>query len=341
MQVLVTGANGHLGYNLTKELLARGHKVRASVRSLADESKTAPLRVLGNIELVEVDLFKPDQFRAALEGVDVLFHAAAVFAYVVEQGREEESVIRPSIEGATNAIRAAADARVPRVVLTSSTVTLPLREPGGPPSTEKDWADDLRVPYNRAKTLAEKKAWELAKELNINLVTILPGAICGPGFRRNTPSTDLMECIMRGYFRMGIPKMNIPYVDVRDVVSAHVLAAEKDCTGRFIATNDHSPTFLELNEAMHAIDPSVPRALMRLPDSLLVFSPLIDGLNYRLLGTPRIGAVDYVATNKGRINNPSNARIKRELGWTQSIPFEVSLKDTMAQIRENRAKRAA
>lgn len=341
MRVLVTGANGHLGYNLVKELLARGDKVRASVRSLSDASKAAPLRALGEIELVEVDLYRPDQFRTALAGVDVFFHLAAAFAYVVEPGREEELVVRPSIEGATNAIRAAADAKVPKVVMTSSTVTLPLREPGGAPTTEEDWADDLRVPYFRAKVLAEKKAWELAKEWNVNLTTILPGALCGPGFRRNTPSTDLIECIMLGYFRAGIPKMNIPYVDVRDVVSAHILAAEQECTGRFIACNDHSPTFLELNEAMHAIDPSVPRSLMQLPDFMLALTPLIDRLNHRLFGTPRIGAVDYVAANRGRIHNPSNARLKRELGWKQSIPLETSLKDTMWQLRENRLRRAA
>jgi dihydroflavonol-4-reductase len=341
MHALVTGANGHLGYNLTRELLARGDKVRASVRSLADAMKAGPLRALGKIEMIEVDVFRPDQFRAALEGIDVFFHLAASYAYVIDRGREEEQVIRPSIDGATNAIRAAAEARVPKVVMTSSAVTLPLTRPGAPPSTEENWTDDLRVPYFRAKVLAERKAWELAKALKVNLVTVLPGAICGPGFARGTPSTDLIECIMLGYFRTGIPNLNFPYVDVRDVVSAHVLAAEKECSGRFIACNDHLPSLLELNERMHAIDPSVPRALMMLPDFMLAVAPLFDRLNHRLLDTPRSVSFEYLATTKGKIYNASNQRIKRELGWTQSAPLEVSLKDTMEQIRLNRAKRAA
>jgi hypothetical protein len=96
MEVLVTGANGHIGYNLTRELLARGHAVRASVRSLADETKTAPLRALGNVELFEVDLYNPKHLRDALDGIEVLFHLAAVYAHVVDRNREQEEIVRPS-----------------------------------------------------------------------------------------------------------------------------------------------------------------------------------------------------------------------------------------------------
>jgi dihydroflavonol-4-reductase len=341
MRILVTGANGHLGFNLCKALLERGQTVRASVRSLADEHKVARLRALGPLEVMEVDVCRPEHLRAALDGIDLFFHLAAVYAYVVPRGREAEEVIRPSIDGATNAIRAAADAKVSKVVLTSSVVTVPLTKPGAPPSTEQDWTNDFRVPYLRAKTVAEQRAWELARELGVNLVTVLPGAICGPGFSRNTPSTDMIESIMLGYFRFGIPNLNFPYVDVRDVVAAHILAAEKECEGRFIACNDHLPTFVELNQAMHGLDPSVPLPMMRMPEFMLGVAPLFDRVNQRLLGTPRIAAPDLLATARGNIFNASNARAKRELGWTQSIPLEQSLRDTMETLRENRTRRAA
>jgi dihydroflavonol-4-reductase len=311
------------------------------VRSLADESKVAPLRALGPLEVVEVDIYKPEQLRAALDGIDLFFHLAAVYAYVVPQGREEEEVIRPSVEGAANAIRAAADAKVPKFVLTSSIVTVPLTKPGAPSSTEADWTTDFRVPYMRAKTVAEQRAWELARERGVNLVTVLPGAICGVGFSRNTPSTDTIECIMRGYFRFGIPNLNFPYVDVRDVVAAHILAAEKECEGRFIVCNDHLPTLAELNQAMHGIDPSVPLPMMRMPNLMIGAAPLFDRVYHRLLGTPRIASPEFLATARGNIFNASNARAKRELGWTQSIPLEQSLRDTMETIKANRAKRAA
>jgi dihydroflavonol-4-reductase len=337
MRVLVTGANGHLGFNLVRELLARGHSVRASVRSLKDAAKAGRLRALGQVEVVEVDVYQPTQFRAALEGIDTFFHLAAAYNYVPTPGREESEVVRPSVEGAENAVRAAAETKVPKVVMTSSLVTLPLTKSGAPPSTEEDWNEDLRVPYLRAKTMAERRAWALADELGVNLVTVLPGAICGPGFVRNTPSTDLVDCIMRGYFRMGIPDANFPYVDVRDVVSAHMLAAETPCSGRFIVCNDTLPSLRALNQTMHEIDPSVPLPLMTMPDLMLSAAPLFDRLNHWMLGTPRIATPEFIATTRGRLWNASNARIKRELGWNQSVTLETSLRDTMDTLRANRS----
>jgi dihydroflavonol-4-reductase len=340
MRILVTGANGHVGSNLCRELCGRGHSVRGSVRSLADDEKVGRLKALEGLELVEVDLYRPEQLRAALEGVELLFHVAAVYAYVLSPGGEDD-VVRASVEGAENALRAAADAGVRKVVMTSSVVTLPLTRAGDPPSTEADWAEDLRLPYFRAKTLAERRAWELARDLALNLVTVLPGAIGGPGFARNTPSIDLIESIMRGAMRMGAPNANFPYVDIRDVVSGHVLAGEKDCSGRFIVCNDHLPNFREIIEAMHAVDPKVARPLMTLPDFMLAAGPLFDRLNHWLLGAPRVMVPELIATVRGKIFNASNARARRELGWRQEVTLEQSLADTMEALRARDAARAA
>jgi len=335
MRTLVTGGNGHLGYNLVKGLLDGGHTVRASVRSLADAAKTAPLKALGPVELVEAVLERPDQMRAAMEGIDVLFHAAAVYAYF-DDGREQE-IMDASVKGAETALRAAADARVRKVVLTSSAVTVPLTAPGSPPSTEQDWTGDTRVTYIRAKTEAERRAWPLAKELGLNLVTVLPGGICGPGFVRNTPSLDIVEAMMYGAFRMGVPDANFPYVDVRDVVSAHVMAAERDAQGRFIAINDEQPCFREMLDVMHRIDPRVKRPLMSLPEFMAPALPLFDRLNAATLGTPRIAAPDLMATLRGKRWNASNRRAREVLGWAPKVSLEDSLRDTMAALRAKRA----
>lgn len=338
MHALVTGGNGHLGYNLVKALLDGGHAVRASVRSLADTAKTAPLRQLGRVELVEAELERPEQLRAAMEGIEVLFHAAAVYAYI-DDGREQE-IMDAAVKGAEAALRAAADARVRKVVLTSSAVTVPLTAPGAPPSTEEDWTDDTRVTYIRAKTEAERLAWPLAKALGLNLVTVLPGAICGPGFARNTPSLDLVEAMMFGAFRMGVPDANFPYVDVRDVVSAHVLAAERDAQGRFLAINDEQPHFRKMLDVMHAIDPRVKRPLMSMPEFMVPVLPLFDRLNAMTLGTPRMASPDLLATLRGKRWNASNRRAREVLGWTPKISLEQSLRDTMAVFRARREARA-
>ncbi|MPZ17393.1 MAG: NAD-dependent epimerase/dehydratase family protein [Luteitalea sp.] len=336
MRAVVTGANGHLGNNLCKHLLQRGYTVRAGVRSLADQKKTAHLVAMEGLELVEADLYRPDQLRAAFDGADVLFHVAAVYAYV-PGGHDADDVLRASVEGAENALRAAADAKVRKIVLTSSLVTLPLTAPGAPPSTEADWATDLSVPYFRAKTLAETRAWELARDLRLSLVIVLPGSIGGPGFTRNTPTIDVIEGIMLGTMRLGAPRSNLPYVDIRDVVSGHVLAAESDCGGRFIVCNDRLPSFIEIIETMHRIDPHVRRALMTMPDFMLGVVPLFDRLNHRLLGSPRVMIPELLATVRGRIWNASNERAKRELGWRQEVSLETSLRDTMDVLKQHRA----
>lgn len=338
MHALVTGGNGHLGYNLVKSLLDGGYTVRASVRSLNDAAKIAPLKQLGAVELVEAELERPDTLRAAMEGIEVLFHAAAVYSYF-DDGRAQE-IMDASVKGAERALRAAADARVRKVVLTSSAVTLPLTAPGAPPSTEDDWTEDTRVTYIRAKTQAERLAWPLAKELGLNMVTILPGGICGPGFSRNTPSLDVVEAMMYGAFRMGVPDGNFPYVDVRDVVSAHVLAADRDAQGRFIAINDEQPHFRTILEAMHRIDPRVKLPLMSMPEFMVPVLPLFDRLNALTLGTPRIAAPDLMATLRGKRWNASNHRARQVLGWAPKVSLEDSLRDTMTALRARRGEKS-
>ena len=337
MRALVTGGNGHLGYNLVKALLEGGHTVRASVRSLADAAKTAPLRQLGAVELVEAEMKRPDQLRAAMEGIDVLFHAAAVYS-VAEADRNQE-ILDSSLRGAEAALRAAADARVGKVVLTSSIVTLPMTAPGAPPSTEADWTEDTRIVYFRAKKEAEQLAWKLAGELKLNLATVLPGQIGGPGFQRNTPTLDQIEAMMSGAFRMGVPDLNMLYVDVRDVASAHLLAAERDGRGRFIAVNDEAPTWRRIMEVMHGIDSRVKPALLTLPRAMNPFLVHFERLFSKVYGIPRTASPEVIGTVIGRRFNASNRRAREVLGWAPKVSLEDSLRDTMAALRARRGEK--
>ncbi len=334
MKVLVTGANGHVGFNLCKALVSRpGFEVRASVRSLADAAKTAPLRALGNIELGELNVRSRAQFDAALEGIEILFHVAATYAMFTRSAAQADEVIRDSVEGVEVALAAAARAGVRKVVLTSSVVTLPVRRPGEPPATEADWASDLRLPYTRAKTEAERAAWRIAGKLNLNLVTVLPGGVGGPGFQRRTPTIDLIEGMMLGTMRLGAPALNFAYVDVRDVSDAHILAAEKDASGRFIVTNDESPSILQYTRTMHDIDAAVPAAPMVMPQFMNRFLPFFDFMNAKLLGSPRFATPEAVAMIDGRLFSASNQRARSGLGWAPKFAFRESLAATMQAIR--------
>jgi len=336
MRVLVTGANGHLGYNLVKKLLQTDYVVRGSIRSLEDQDKVKRLESLGNIEVVEAELDKPDQLRKAMEGVDVLYHAAAIYKYFAP-GMESE-IVNASVNGIDNTFRAAADANIKKIILTSSIVTLPLTNLGDEPSDEESWQTDLRTPYIRAKTEGEKKGWELAKEKNLNLVTVLPGGIIGPDFARNTPSIDIIEAMMFGAFRVGVPNLNYPIVDVRDVVDAHILAGENDCNGRFLVCNDKFPTFNEILTILHRIDSKISLPLMTLPQFMNGLLVSFDKFNKLTLKTPRTISEELFLTLKGKTWNVNNKRIKDLLGWRQNISLSQSLSDTMEKIKKLKSK---
>jgi dihydroflavonol-4-reductase len=334
MRVLVTGANGHVGFNLCQALCARPtYTVRASVRSLDDESKTTRLRALGDLELVELDVCNAAQFDTALNQVEVLFHVAATYAVVTQGAQHDDEIIRDSVEGAEIALRAAAKAGVRKVVLTSSVVALPMRRPDESPATEDDWNESPDIPYFRAKTQAERAAWRLADELGIELVTILPGGVGGPGFFRRTPTTSLYEGIMLGTLRFGAPRANFTYVDARDVAEAHVLAAESTAGGRFVITNDQHPTLTEFSRVLHAIDPAVPAAPFALPGFFGPIVPLFDRLNSRVLGSPPLITREVERAVRGRVYNVSNQRARSVLGWAPRYSLEESLTATMEAIR--------
>jgi dihydroflavonol-4-reductase len=330
-RVLVTGANGHLGFNLVSRLLADGHAVRGSIRSLAEAAKAARLTELGDIELCEVELQRPGQLRAAMEGMDLVFHTAAVFSYV-DASRNAE-MLGESVTGAALAVRAAADAGVRKLVLTSSIVTVPMTVRGAEPVDESQWSSGSTVPYMRSKIDAERAAWRAAQECGVNMVSILPGAIIGPGFARNTPTLDSIEAIMRGALRFGAPAMNMPLVDVRDVVHAHCLAADRDCDGRFLVCQDEQPSLREIADMMHAIDRRIPRAPFTLPDFMTGALPLIDRLNRLVLGTPVSVSRELAATVRGRTWNVTNHRIRQVLDWQPMVSLEASLRDTMRALR--------
>lgn len=338
MKVLVTGANGHVGFGVCKAFAAGGHEVRASIRSANDAAKSAPLRALGVDDIVGLDVRTFDPFVEACRGVDVLVHVAATYAMHVAGPTETDAMLRDSTEGAANAIRAAARAGVPKVVLTSSVATLPRVSPDAAPVTEADWATDLGVPYFRAKTEGERAAWKAAEDTGIKLVTLLPGTVGGPDFHRRTPSIGMIESIMLGSMRLGAPNTNIAYVDVRDVATAHVLAAERDVTGRFIIANDHAPEMRELSLLMHWSDASIPAAPAVLPDFVMSAGPALDWLRASLTRTPRMVSPELVATMRGKVTKLSNERAKSELGWHQAIGLDRSLSETMAAIRALRRR---
>ena len=139
-------------------------------------------------------------------------------------------MIVPARDGALRVLRAARDAGVKRVVLTSAFHAVGFGHPHTDHVfTEADWSviDGPGVDaYGKSKILAERAAWDFmaAEGGSTELVTMLPVAVMGPVMARRSPAqTTLIQRCLDGQMP-GYPNMYIPIVDVRDVAGAHVAA---------------------------------------------------------------------------------------------------------------------
>nr|WP_233174416.1 NAD-dependent epimerase/dehydratase family protein [Elizabethkingia sp. ASV34] len=168
---LVSGANGHLGNNLVRLLLKKGIPVRASVRNTKNKE---PFKGL-NCEVVQADITDKASFVKALQGVETFYAVGASFKLWAKN--PEKEIYDVNIEGTRNTIEAAVEAGVKRIVYVSSIAALdytklPTKESNG-------YNPDRRDMYYNSKNDGEKLAFKMAKELGIELVSVMPGAMIG------------------------------------------------------------------------------------------------------------------------------------------------------------------
>jgi nucleoside-diphosphate-sugar epimerase len=188
--VLVTGGSGFIGSHCILQLLAAGHQVRTTVRNLKRESDVRAMLRQGGAEPGErlsffaADLEGDTGWLQAVAGCDYVLHVASPFPASVP--KDENELIAPAREGALRVLRAARDAAVKRVVLTSSFAAIGYGHPQqAAPFDETSWTDlsgdDIR-PYVKSKTLAERAAWDfIAKEGGgLELSVVNPVAVFGP-----------------------------------------------------------------------------------------------------------------------------------------------------------------
>lgn len=328
-KVLVTGANGHLGLALTRLLVERGYQVRVGVRQAADPLKTRHLREL-NVELREIDLLDPASLSAAAEGMEGVFQVAAVFRMWAPDPQRE--IIEPTVQGGVNVLRAAQQAGVNKVIFTSSVAAVGLESPGGRPLTEDDWLEHSELPYLEAKRLAERAAWEFAKESGLNLVVINPGTILGPGFYRHTPSTQIIDSILQRRYP-GAPPFGTSYVDVRDVAAAHLLAYENaNAQGRYLAVNGPFVSMSKLMELVQQVEPAVPLKTRPLSRVTMNAGVLLDWVTHLVTGRPRELTRAMLHELMNHYVCFSHEKATRELGW-EPRDFRTCLRDTVIWIR--------
>lgn len=323
-KVIVTGANGHLGFSIVKQLKERGYTVRAAVRDTSNLKKIAPLKNLG-VEVVEADLLDKQSLAEAFNGMDGLFQVAANFNLTAKDPVKE--VIQPNIDGTRNSIVAAHETGVKKIVYTSSIAAVGTIAAGEKPLDESSWNINAIEPYAISKTHSEEVAWELAEKYNIPLVTVLPGTILGPNFHRLTSSLQLLKDVLDGKVPMAMP-MALSYVDVRDVALAHILVYENESAhGRYIATGE-TLAMSEVLRAMKSIRPEIKASEKVMPTFLVRMLPGIDFLMSKLTRAPRQMKGETIKEYLNRIQAYSSERLKNEFQWNPRSVKE-SLSETI------------
>jgi dihydroflavonol-4-reductase len=223
MKVLVTGANGLIGSNVTRALIAGGYEVRALTRRDSDLSSLVGV----DCERLTGDVLDEPSVRAAAIGCSRVFHTAALFTY---HGVDRETLEHVAVNGTRVVLRAAARVGAERIVLTSSSVVC-----GSSTTTrlrgEQDQIDDLHAPvYDLTKAAQERAAFALGRELGLEILAVCPTMSVGPHDTRLTPSNALIVRYLEDPLRLSYPG-GCNVVSVRDVARAHVLVAERGIPG--------------------------------------------------------------------------------------------------------------
>eukprot|EP00127_Corallochytrium_limacisporum_P006814 Clim_evm29s236 gene=Clim_evmTU29s236 len=245
--VCVSGASGFIAVFLVKQLLERGYVVHGTVRSLSNANKLKPLTTLPgadkNLKLFEADLLKDGSFQEALKGCDGAFHTDSPFFFEVKDDEDaQKSLLDPAVQGTKNFLNGAAEAGVKRIVLTSSIAAVYFRpqQSGLAPDiwSDVEWMRSKKLWYHLSKTLAEREAWDIAKTRGLDLRVINPGMVLGPLL---TPHLNTSHEVCANYLNGVTPKIPnaiMSAVDVRDVAEGHILAYEKETTGRHICVSE-------------------------------------------------------------------------------------------------------
>ncbi|MFG1679568.1 SDR family oxidoreductase [Nonomuraea sp. NPDC049269] len=246
--VLVTGGSGFLAGFCVARLLQEGYRVRTTVRSAAREREVREaMEVAGvvagdSLSFVVADLTSDAHWAEAVEGCAYVLHVASPLPAIAP--KDENEVLVPAVEGTLRVLRAARDAGVRRIVVTSSFVAIGYGHPATDRAfTEEDWTDTDGpgvTPYVKSKVLAERAAWDFMDREggSLELAVVNPVGIFGPVIGPHLASSvGLIKSLMDGRLP-GAPDLSFAVVDVRDAADLHLRAmTDPGAAGqRFIAT---------------------------------------------------------------------------------------------------------
>src|SRR5215468_1571756 len=316
-RVLVTGGSGFIGSHCILQLLAAGYDVRTTVRTLKREGDVRAMLKEGGgepgdrVSFVAADLENDAGWPAAVAGCEYVLHVASPFPSTLPT--HEDELIIPARDGALRVLRAARDAGVRRVVLTSSFAAIGYgHAPRTTPFDETSWTNpnggDVRS-YVKSKTLAERAAWDfIAKEGGaLELSVVNPVGVFGPVLTSDYSTSILIVQRLMDGAMPGCPRLHFGIVDVRDVADLHLRAMTQPAAAgeRFLAVAGDFMSMVDIAKTLkRRLGASARRVpTLQLPNWVVRLAAIRDP------------AVQQILPELGKVKNATNEKAKRVLGW--------------------------
>lgn len=231
MHYLITGGAGFIGTNLSIELLKQGHQVRVFDNYAGGRM---PERVQAGVEYIEGDIRDFDALIRAMQGIDGVFHMAALprVVFSIEHPEETHDV---NVNGTLNVLLAARDSGVKRVVFSSSSSTFGDQEVF--PVKEEGVVKMPLAPYALHKFIGEHYCRLFASLYNLETVSLIYYNVYGPFCDPNGAYALVIGKFLQQK-KNGEPltirgdgEMYRDYTHVSDVARANILAMTKDTVG--------------------------------------------------------------------------------------------------------------
>ncbi len=297
--VLVTGATGLVGSLLTLELLRSGQKVVATRRATSKIDKLKKffsfyvpakqaVQYYNQIEWREVDLLNAYQVYEILEGIDTVYHTAAIVSFTA---KDKEEILTNNIKGTTNIVNAALERNIHKFIHVSSVASLG-ENPGGFITEETQAIPEQKISnYAKSKYYSELEVWR-AHEEGLNTIIVNPSIILGPlvDWKRKVIG-KMLYIVWEGlpFYVDG----RTGFVDVRDVVRAMLMLSEKEIFGQRFIINAENLTIKEILD-MVADAMGRPRPKYHINEHWVKAAFWLDQIRSRLTFTDPLLTKEYI-----------------------------------------------
>jgi dihydroflavonol-4-reductase len=306
MKIFLTGATGFVGHHVAHALAAQGADLRLLVRKSSN---------LANLEGIAGDTFagdlsNPESLKAGLEGCEAVVHVAADYRLWIP---DPQSMYRANVDGTRELLRLAREAKVRRVVYTSSVATMHFRTDGIVINEDTPVSlADMVGHYKRSKFLAEQEALKAA-EAGQQVIILNPTTPIGPNDAKPTPTGRIFVDFLNGKFPAYVDT-GLNLVDVAEIARTHAAALTKGKPGRRYILGGENLTLKQILDKMSAIT-GIPSPTVKIPFAVAAtYAFFEEWITGRFRGKEPRATLEEVRMGRKKMY-ASSARAQQELDF--------------------------